>query len=70
MIETISSGNAVNLDKNANTVNINVTFNEVNFSSEEESVDVPDELDYNKRRLAEQQKQMSKTFNNQPSSIR
>ena len=31
------------------TVNINVTFNEVNFSSEEENVDVPDELDYNKR---------------------
>lgn len=40
-------------------MNINVTFNEVNFSSEEESVDVPDELDYHKRKLAEQQKKMS-----------
>lgn len=37
------------------TVNINVTFNEVNLSSDEDVVEVPDELDYNKRLLEQQQ---------------
>ena len=36
-------------DQDPMTVNINVTFNEVNLSSDEEVNEVPDELDYNKR---------------------
>jgi hypothetical protein len=41
----------LNNEQDPTTVNINVTFNEVNLSSEEDSIDVPDELDYNKRML-------------------
>ncbi|CDW74618.1 UNKNOWN [Stylonychia lemnae] len=70
LVDTSASAGAGLVDRNPNTVNINVTFNEVNFSSEEESVDVPDELDYHKRKLAEQQRKMSQTFNQQPSSIK
>ena len=43
-------------DQDPMTVNINVTFNEVNLSSDEEVNEVPDELDYNKR--LQEQKQL------------